>query len=162
MTVSEALKITNLQPCGPVRWMTAIREFNTGVYIVARTDDPHSGCKSYALPLRDTLQLGLRIDCNYESARWLPKEPIIYIGATNQPLAKRVCQFYQHKCGDRHPHAGGQITLLLHCDLWLYWAPANHPFDCEEKMLCAFRDKIGQLPFANSDGKRRPGGRVHF
>ena len=156
MTVSEIFGTANLSPCGPVSWMTAIRESSTGVYVIARTRNPHTGCKSCLLPLRDPLPTGVKIDLAYETKRWLPEEPILYIGKSDQPLSRRVCQFYQHQCGSRTPHAGGQVVLLLGCELWLYWAPSPHPIISERKMLSDFKNTVGQLPFANFDGKRRP------
>ncbi len=156
MTVSEIFEIANLSLHGPVQWMAAIRESSKGVYVVARADDPHVGCVSCPLPLRSSIPTGVRIDKAYEVERWLTEESIIYIGKSDQPLSRRVSQFYQHQCGNPSPHAGGQIVLLLSCKLWLYWSPSSHPEISERDMLSAFKNKVGRFPFANFDGKRRP------
>jgi hypothetical protein len=156
VTVSEMFESANLLPSGPVQWMTAIRESSKGVYVIARTSEPHLGCTSCALPLCDPLPVGLKIDSDYENERWLPDEPIVYVGKSDQPISRRINQFYQHQCGNRSPHAGGQIILLLRCQLWLYWSGSPHPLTSERKMLSAFKSVAGQPPFANFDGKRRP------
>jgi hypothetical protein len=65
-----------------------------------------------------------------------------------------VKQFYNHRCGVRGPHAGGQIILLLSCEKWVYWSPCNEPREVELKMLEAFKARVGNYPFGNSDGKR--------
>ena len=156
MTVSEIFETADLSLCGPVQWMTAIREPSKGVYVVARTSDPYAGCISCPLPLRDPIPAGLTIEPTYEVDRWLRQEPIVYIGKSDQPLSRRVCQFYQHQCGNPSPHAGGQVVLLLSCELWLYWSPSPHPGNSERTMLSAFESVVGKLPFANFDRKRRP------
>jgi hypothetical protein len=46
---------------------------------------------------------------------------------------------------------------MLGCELWLYWSLSPHPLISERKMLSGFKTIVGQLPFANFDGKRRPG-----
>jgi hypothetical protein len=87
--------------------------------------------------------------------RWLPNEPIVYVGKADQMIQRRLAAFYRHKCGDTSPHAGGQVLKLLSCSLWVYWSPASHPRDCERVMLCAFKEEVHQAPFANWDGQRR-------
>jgi hypothetical protein len=140
-----------------------VSESSEGVYVVARVGEPKSVCKACTLPFidfsnrYDNLNIPLcRLGLNreYEQARWLQNEPVVYIGKTDGPIHQRVSKFYCHKCGDSGPHAGGQVVKLLRCDLWVYWLPANKPYDTEQTMLCAFKDKVGQEPFANWDRKR--------
>ncbi|PYP91665.1 MAG: hypothetical protein DMG65_07200 [Candidatus Angelobacter sp. Gp1-AA117] len=80
----------------------------------------------------------------------MPNQPIIYIGqTTKRTLTKRLGEFYRHIYGAKSPHSGGEAVKLLHCDLWVYWSPSPDPRDSELLMLCAFRKRVGKLPFAN-------------
>ena len=100
-------------------------ESNAGVYVVARVGDPKADCTPCALRFIDPLPPGIDLDLEYERQRWLPSESIIYIGKTDRPIRKRVSEFHTHRCGDKSPHAGGQVIKLLKCDLWVYWSAAS-------------------------------------
>ena len=140
MRVAEVFKAVGLSPCGPVPWLTKISERTAGVYVVALVADANFGCQVYA----DYLSSSNR-------QRWLPNEPIVYVGATKckQGLAGRIEAFYRHKHGKRSPHRGGQDVKLLKCSLWVYWSSAMDAFGCEDRMLAVFRERVGQPPFAN-------------
>ena len=147
MTVAEIFNIANLSPSGPVLWGTDPPETNAGVYVVARVGDAKEGCDACALPFKDLC--GIDLDLEYERHRWLPNEPIVYVGKSDRPIRKRLGEFRRHKCGNTSPHAGGQVVKLLRCDLWVYWSAATNPYDTEHTMICAFKKQTGQLPFAN-------------
>jgi hypothetical protein len=147
MTVTELFEAAKLSPRGPVRWGTQIAEPSAGVYVVALVGEAKLGC-----------QKGAKFLDPLERERWLPNEPVIYIGqTTTQTLVKRVGQFYLHKYGDKRPHYGGQaVKLLLHppspwppYELWVYWSPASDPRDSEQMLIDAFKEQVGKLPFAN-------------
>lgn len=96
-----------------------------------------------------------RVDCaSALKKRWLPEEPVLYIGCTTQPIGKRVRQFYQQKYGSSGPHAGGEHLLMMRytCPLYVYWAAtgARKPRDVEEQMLSSLKAQSGgKRPFAN-------------
>jgi hypothetical protein len=154
LTVAEIFNIANLSPSGPVSWGTDPPETNAGVYVVARVGDARAGCEG---DLRFKDLCGIDLDLKYEQHRWLPNEPIVYVGKTDRPIRKRLGEFRLHKCGNPSPHAGGQVVKLLQCDLWVYWSPAANPYDTEHTMICAFRQQAGQIPFANEYGGRGQG-----
>jgi hypothetical protein len=158
LTIAEVFRKVNLSPRGPVPWGKLISESSAGVagvYVVARVRDPGVGCKACALPFIDPLPAGLNLQLESEQRRWLPNEPVVYIGQTGRTIRERVGEFYRQKCGDKRPHAGGQVVGLLGCKLWVYWSPAIHPRDSERTMICAFKEQTGQEPFANSNRRRR-------
>jgi hypothetical protein len=82
----------------------------------------------------DTLPSNIDLSREYEERRWLADEPIVYIGQTDQTIRKRLKDFYRHKCGNPGPHAGGQVI--------------------KQTMICAFKAKVGQVPYANYDGAK--------
>jgi hypothetical protein len=159
MTVAEIFRKARLSPCGPVRWMTQqVPESSAGVYVVARVPCLTVNCRGCTLPFIDPLPSELQLDLEFERQQWLrlQHEPAVYIGqTTRQTIRKRVEQFYQHKCGRKGPHAGGQIVKLLKCDMYVYWSPASNPKASEQMMICAFKEQVGQLPFANGGNRIR-------
>jgi hypothetical protein len=155
MTVAEIFKKAKLVPSKPLPWNTQIPETRAGVYVLARIKDSNKGCQAGALPPFGRIPDNLNLDRKYEKRRWLPNEPVVYIGKTDQPLRTRLRQFYSHECGRGSPHAGGQVVKLLNCDLWVYWAAAAVPYATEQTMISAFKKQVGQVPFANYDGVRR-------
>jgi hypothetical protein len=156
MTVFEIFNAAQLSHQGPVRWTELISQPGPGVYVVARISDPHQACEHCELPLIDPIPDAISLDLDFENARWLPTEPILYIGQTRQAIDKRVRDFYRHKCVNPSPHAGGQIVHLLACALWVFWAPSTDPYKTEQAMLRAFEERVGHRPFANFDGRRSP------
>jgi hypothetical protein len=153
MTVAELFAAVKLPIRDQVKWPSPVLDQSKGVYVFARTGEPNAAEPRGKLTFRPHT---LRIDSEYEQSRWQEDEPVVYIGKTDQPLARRLGQFLKHVCGDMSPHAGGQILLLLECDLWVYWSPSPSPRVHEKELLSAFRERTGQFPFANFDGKRRP------
>jgi len=141
MTVSEVFKGANLSPHGPVGWRTEISEHCAGVYVIALTKE----AKSSTSVLVDVSNLD-----EHEQQHWFPNEVVVYIGQTSkQTLATRIHQFYVHVYGSKSPHRGGQAVHLLGCDSWVYWAPTPDPKGAEGKMMDAFVERAGHLPFAN-------------
>ncbi len=160
MTVTELFnavgELEMLHPCVPILWGDRIGISNLpmckGVYVVARTADPDSSCEPSDLQLVDSHFDSYHFNREYERHRWLPSEPVLYIGqATRGTIRKRVRDFYRHKVGSKGPHAGGQILKLLGCERWVYWATANAPEDLDRLMLSVFRMQNHQVPrFGNA------------
>lgn len=114
-----------------------------------------SACEGCDLPLVEPLPRELDLDLEYERKRWLPAEPILYIGKASRSIANRMRSFYRHKCGDNSPHAGGQVLKLLQPGLWVYWAAVADAYETEQAMIKAFEKEAHQPPFANYGGERR-------
>jgi len=165
LTIVEIFKSVGLSPNGPVPWGTDVPEANAGVYVLARGKDPSIGCKPGDLSFVAPFPAAIDLDFEYERLRWLPDESVVYIGKTDGPLSERIAQFRRHKCGNTSPHAGGQVVKLLQCDLWIFWSRtfdrdgaegSLSPYETEQKMLLAFKEATGQIPFANEIRSRRP------
>lgn len=147
MTVTDLFKHQHLQPQGPTKWGEPIPCALPGVYVVTLDPDPNGRC---GLAVPTELPPTLR-------QRWLPDQPIVYIGKAGGPnrkttLHKRMQQFYLHKYNARSPHRGGQDVRLLRPEpLWLFWAPTpeRDPREIEQLMLAAFKAAAGHRPFGN-------------
>lgn len=138
-TVMQVFGEAGLRPLGPVLWGERIAESAPGIYVVALVSDPNGRCDPVDVAYLSESEL----------ARWLHRQPVIYIGRTRRALARRLQEFYRHKHGKPSPHRGGQAVKLLTCQLWVFWSPTNDPVQAERDMIAEFRNQTGRLPFAN-------------
>jgi hypothetical protein len=197
ISVRKLFRTAGLKPRGPVRWgvLPEGEAANAGVYVVAMTKDvdaPHGlawmGCShSNIKRWLDHLEDKMQVDGQPASARaveqrlaqfWFETEPVVYIGQTGRKVTVRgrVSLMYQHRLGERSPHAGGHWLHALSAldTLWIFWAPAETPRESEHVMLTAFSQSaksggrqskelrfILAIPFANRElrrGQNKPHG----
>jgi putative transcriptional regulator len=140
VTVRDLFGAAGLPVLGPVSWDATLNERRPGVYViatVANADDTVSSVAPLDLP-------------PIVASRWLPRQPVLYIGQTSRSLKTRISEFYRHKHGARGPHKGGQdVKLLVNCPLSVYWSPTARGVEAEEKMLEEFVAITNRLPFGN-------------
>lgn len=155
-TVNDIFAAAGLKPKGVVRWGTSIPVTASGNYAVSLCSDPAScsPCIANCPVDSKTLKhwLGVCPDLALDGKRpsiaelerrlsgfWLPDEVIVYIGLATS-LRSRVRGYYRTPLGARKPHAGGHFlkTLSNITDLFVHFAPASDPDDCEAKMLKRF------------------------
>lgn len=176
-TVASLLATAHLelQPHKVVRWGTAPKMPDHGVYVVSRLQDPEArgeptdprfdhdavtrllaACPHLTLdghtgpsPQALTERLG---------AFWLPDEPVLYIGKADVPVTKRVTQYYGTRIGARSPHKGGWfIKTLAELDrLWVHCVASPRPQHDEEVMLTAFVDNISAMSLAEIRDPEKP------
>ena len=120
-------------------WGQLVSEPLSGVYVVSIVSDAAGTC--------GPIDVGVLDDA--EAKRWLPSHPVIYIGRASS-LSRRIKQFYRHRYGNSSPHRGGQaVKLISHIPQWVYWAPAPDFVEKESRLIEAFAEYSGQLPYAN-------------
>jgi transcription elongation factor GreA len=100
---------------------------------------------------------------------WLPSQTVLYIGASEASVARRVAAMAKTELGDRRPAAGGHWLKTLRAldGLKVWWAPTAATEEYEDALLAAFAagvpeadlaalpDRSVVLPWANL---RRPTG----
>ena len=100
---------------------------------------------------------------------WLPSQTVLYIGASDASVARRVAAMAKTELGDRRPAAGGHwLKTLRSLDgLKVWWAATAATEEYEDALLAAFAagvpeadlaalpDRTVVLPWANL---RRPTG----
>jgi hypothetical protein len=123
LTVAEIFKAAALTPHGPVQWQNRVFENRSGVYAVVIVSGADDNC--------DLINVDYLPDV--ARVRWVPGQPVVYIGRTRRPLSRRITEFYRHIHGNPRPHRGGQDVLLLNCPRWLYWSPTENPVLAEHK-----------------------------
>src|SRR5262245_7103585 len=130
-TVRDVFRAAGLSPHGPVSWKERVPESAPGVYIISLTGSPDTAASDLEFD-----KLGLP-GYSMEQSRWVPNQPVIYIGRTKRSLRQRLNEFYKHRYGERRPHRGGQIVTLLTCPIWVFWAPTNECESAEDVMIKA-------------------------
>ena len=106
---------------------------------------------------------------------WLPSQAVLYIGASDASVGRRISAIARTELGDRRPHSGGHwLKTLRSLDgLRVWWAPTDATEEYEDALLSAFADRVKGadlpdtpdrgviLPWANlrwQTGDRRPTG----
>jgi hypothetical protein len=139
MTVAEVFGAAALKAHGPVRWLEMVAESSPGVYVVAVVAGHNARCEALSVSYLPREAMG----------RWIAGQPVVYIGRTRRAISLRLQEFFNHKHGNRSPHRGGQDVKLLTCPLWVFWCPTDNPTQAEDRMIEAFKKRVGRLPFAN-------------
>ena len=106
---------------------------------------------------------------------WLPAQRVVYIGASEVSVARRVAAIGRTELGDRRPHHGGHwLRTLRSLDgVRVWWATTDATEEYEDALFTAFADAVGPeelarlpdrdvvLPWANlrrSTGERKATG----
>lgn len=183
ITVKELVEKAGLNPMAlkKVKWGTPVKTQEEGVYIVSLSSNPDENI-TMKLPrfnialLKEWIEkreyfilegIKCHVDDVYSitgrlSEFWIPNENILYIGKTSN-LHKRIKAFYNHKVGNRSPHAGGHWIKVLQNieELFLYYIECDNCIGVEKKMFSVFGRQISKesrqmlfdknilLPFAN-------------
>jgi len=109
------------------------------------------------------------------AAFWLPAQTVLYIGASEASVRRRVAAMAATELGDRRPYAGGYwLKTLRNLDgARIWWASTTATEEYEDALLEAFADSVSAtervglpdpaviLPFANlrrGSGERKATG----
>ncbi len=179
ISAAALLRSVGLLADGPAVWGRPIPAHGPGVFIV----ELPTSLASAPLELTrvgkwiervESLHLdGARPASRALSARlaafWLPSQTVLYIGASDASIPRRLAAMAKTELGDRRPHSGGHwLKTLRSVDtLRVWWAPTAATEEYEDALLTAFAegipaaeraalpDAIVVLPWANL---RRPTG----
>ena len=71
---------------------------------------------------------------------WLPSETILYVGATDASIGRRVTAIARTELGDRRPHSGAHwLKTLRSLDgIRVWWTLTDAPEEYEDALLAAF------------------------
>jgi transcription elongation factor GreA len=106
---------------------------------------------------------------------WLPSQTVLFIGASDNSIGRRVAAIARTELGDKRPAAGGHwLKTLRSLDgVKVWWAPTAATEEYEDALLTAFAARIPEaeraalpdptvvLPWANlrgAAGERKPSG----
>ncbi|MBA2701589.1 MAG: hypothetical protein H0U58_07815, partial [Chloroflexi bacterium] len=74
------------------------------------------------------------------TAFWLPRQTVLYVGATSHSIGARVAAMERTALGDRRPSSAGHWlqTLRLPSTTRLWWAATDAPVEYEDALLTSF------------------------
>jgi transcription elongation factor GreA len=81
---------------------------------------------------------------------WLPSQTILYVGASEASIGRRVAAMVRTELGDRRPHAGGHwLRTLRSLDgVRIWWAPTDATEEYEDALLAAFAEGVADADLA--------------
>ena len=75
---------------------------------------------------------------------WLPSQTVLYIGATDASVGRRVASIGATELGDRRPNAAGHWLKTLRSldDVKVWWSLTSATEEYEDALLAAFADGV--------------------
>jgi transcription elongation factor GreA len=180
-TAPALLRSVGLMADGPGQWGRPVPAPGPGVFIVELAAPLASAPIELTrvgkwIERVETLRLdGERPTSKALAARlaafWLPSQTVLYIGASEASVRRRLAAIVATELGDRRPYAGGHWLRVLRnlSAARIWWAGTTATEEYEDALLDAFADGVPDvergglpdsevvLPFANL--RRASGGR---
>jgi transcription elongation factor GreA len=184
-TAASLLRSVGLLADGPAVWGRAIPAQGPGVFVVELPAPLPSAPTELTrigkwIERVDTLRLDGKRPTSRELASrlgsfWLPSQTVLFIGASDVSVARRVAAIARTELGDRRPAAGGNWLKTLRSleDVKVWWAATTATEEYEDALLTAFAAAVPEgdhaslpdpaivLPWANlrhPAGARKPTG----
>lgn len=182
---ASLLRSVGLLADGPAAWGRPIPAHGPGVFVIELpTPLPTAPIELTRvgkwIERVETLHLdGVRPASRALAARlasfWLPSQTVLYVGASDASVGRRITAIARTELGDRRPHSGGHWLKTLRSldSLRIWWAPTDATEEYEDALLAAFAERVPVaelpdasdrslvLPWANLRrpiGERRPTG----
>jgi transcription elongation factor GreA len=179
------LRAVGLLPDGPVVWGRPLPPTGAGVFVIELAEPRPTAPLELArigkwIERVPELRLdGERPTSKAVAARlaafWLPSQPVLYIGASETAVSRRVTAIGATALGDRRPHSGGHWlhALTMPAGTRVWWAATPAVEEYEDALLAEFAagipdaersalpDQAVVLPFANlrqATGERKATG----
>ena len=169
----DLLRSVGLMADGPVRWGAQVRSTRPGVYLI-ELPAPLPRAPIDLSPVGTWIERvpSLMVDGTRPAGRdlahrlgefWLPDQVVLYVGATDRAIGRRVDELVRTPLGDPDPHADGRwlATLRGMEQARIWWAETDAPEEYEDALLAGFaeavdpasaaalRDPTVVVPFAN-------------
>jgi transcription elongation factor GreA len=182
---AQLLRSVGLLADGPARWGRPASGQGPGVFIIELSAPLPSAPIELTrvgkwIERVDTLRLdGAQPTSRALAARlaafWLPSQTVVYIGASEVSMGRRLAAIVQTELGNRRPHAGAHwLKTLRDLDsVRVWWSATKATEEYEDALFDAFAATVPVaermslpdpdlvLPFANlrrGDGRRRATG----
>jgi transcription elongation factor GreA len=181
-SAAALLREVGLLADGPVVWGRALPPTGAGVFLVELAT-PQAAAPLELTRVGKWLERvpNLRLDGDRPTSRalaarlsafWLPSQPVLYIGASESSVSRRVAAITGTVLGQRRPAAGGHWlhALALPTGTRVWWTATTAVEEYEDALLAAFAAGVPEaersalpdtevvLPFANltrSAGERK-------
>ncbi len=179
------LRSVGLMADGPAVWGRPVPAQGPGVFVI-EMPEPRATAPIELTRVGKWIERvdGLLLDGQRPSSRalasrlasfWLPSETVLYVGATDASIGRRVTAIARTELGDRRPHSGAHwLKTLRSLDgIRVWWTLTDAPEEYEDALLAAFSaavpptdlaalpDREVVLPWANlrrTTGERKATG----
>jgi len=162
-SAASLLRSVGLMADGPAVWGRPVPAQGPGVFVIelsAPTATAHIELTRVGKWIErvDSLRLdGVRPTSRALAARlasfWLPSQTVLYVGATEHSIGRRIAAIGRTELGDRKPHSGAHwLRTLRSLDgVLVWWAPTEATEEYEDALLTAFAEGVpeadlGALP----------------
>ena len=157
---ASLLRAVGLLADGPVRWGRPIPASGSGVFVIELPAPMATAPLELTLVGKwiervETLRLdGARPTSKALMARlaafWLPSQTILYIGATDASIARRLAAIERTELGERRPQpAAHWLKAMRSLDaLRIWWAPTDATEEYEDALLTAFASGVPAVDVA--------------
>ena len=179
------LRAVGLLPDGPVVWGRPLPPTGAGVFVIELADPRPTAPLELARIGKWVERVPeLRLDGERPTSKavaarlaafWLASQPVLYIGASENSVSRRVAAIGATALGDRRPHSGGHWlhALTMPAGTRVWWAATPAVEEYEDALLAEFAtgipdaeraalpDRNVVLPFANlrqATGERKATG----
>jgi transcription elongation factor GreA len=179
------LRAVGLLPDGPVVWGRPVPPTGAGVFVIELAEPRATAPLELARIGKWVERVPeLRLDGERPTSKavaarlakfWLPTQPVLYIGASETAVSRRVAAIGATALGDRRPHSGGHWlhALAMPAGTRIWWAATPAVEEYEDALLAEFAagiqdaeraalpDRDVVLPFANlrqATGERKATG----
>ncbi len=149
-TAAGLFRTVGLMADGPVPWGRPLPPVGPGVFVIELAT-PLASAPLDLQRIGKWIERveGLRLDGDRPTSRalrerlasfWLPSQPVLYVGASETSVSRRVASLQATVLGDRRPHAGGHWlhALRLPADTHIWWASTTALEEYEDALLTAF------------------------
>ena len=161
------LRSVGLLADGPTVWGRPVPAQGPGVFVIEMPEPRATAPIELTrvgkwIERVDTLRLnGERPSSRALSARlasfWLPSETVLYVGATDASIGRRVAAIARTELGDRRPHSGGHwLKTLRSLDgIRVWWTLTAAAEEYEDALLAAFAAAVPRRGPGRSPRSRR-------
>ncbi len=153
-SAASLLRAVGLMADGPVVWGRPVPASGPGVFVV-ELPGPLATAPIEMTRVGKWIERveGLRLDGERPTSKalaarlaafWLPSQTILYVGASDVSVSRRVAAIARTELGDRRPHSGGHwLRTLRSLDaVRVWWAPTAATEEYEDALLSAFADRL--------------------
>ncbi len=151
---ASLLRATGLLADGPVVWGRPVPAPGPGVFVLELAAPKPTAPIELTrvgkwLERVDTLRLDGTLPTSKALAArlasfWLPSQTVVYVGASDASIGRRIAAMGRTELGDRRPHHGGHWlhTLRDLRGVRIWWAQTDAPEEYEDALLSAFAERV--------------------
>ncbi len=153
-TAASLLRSVGLLADGPAVWGRPVPAQGPGVFVV-ELPAPLATAPIELTRVGKWLERveTLRLDGERPTSRalagrlasfWLPSQTVLYVGASEASVGRRVAAIARTELGDRRPHSGGHwLKTLRSLDgVRVWWSPTTATEEYEDALLAAFAEGV--------------------